>query len=319
MAAPFKNILIIGATGSIGSYVLAALLAEPTFTVTILKRASSKPTPLPPNTRAITVPDTYPTDDLISAFRGQDVVISCLTTLSTADQFRLIDAAIDAGVRRYVPSEYGLNNMRPDAQALNVVFHDKGAVQRYLREREDKIEWMSISCGMWIKWSMRNDFLGMHIPEKRFEVWDGGKGRFSVTTEENTALAVVRALVQIPGETKNRNVQIEEFVTTQEELFAEIERQMGEKLKAEEVDSAERIPALQRDYERGFVSAAYGLVEAGFVTGRYGGDLSKEGEISTEKLGLKRHSLQEVVADALASVVSVKESNSDSSASSSYM
>ncbi|KAK4032148.1 hypothetical protein C8A01DRAFT_50999 [Parachaetomium inaequale] len=266
MTPPFKNILLIGANGSIGSYILAALLAEPTFTITILKRASSKATPLPPNTRSITVPDSYPTANLIAAFRGQDVVISCLTTLSTADQFRLIDAAIAAGVRRYVPSEYGLNNMRPDAQALNVVFRDKGAVQAYFREREDRIEWMSVSCGMWIGWSMRNDFLGMHVPERRFDMWDKGVGRFSVSTEENTALAVVRGLVQIPGETRNRNVLVEEFVTTQGELLAEIERQMGERLVVEEVDSAERIPALQRDYERGFMSAAYGLIEAGFVT-----------------------------------------------------
>ncbi|KAH9886389.1 hypothetical protein F4778DRAFT_758854 [Xylariomycetidae sp. FL2044] len=50
-----------------------------------------------------------------------------MTSLSVAEQFRMIDAAIDAGVRRYVPSEYGLNNnMRPDSQALNSVSHDKG-------------------------------------------------------------------------------------------------------------------------------------------------------------------------------------------------
>lgn len=305
LPTPFKNILLIGAGGSIGRYILAALLAEPTLTITVLTRASSTST-LPAGVPSITIPDTYPTADLITAFRGQDVVISCLTTLSTSDQFRFIDAAVAAGVRRYVPSEYGLNNTRADAQALNVVFRDKGAVQAYLREkaREGVIEWMGVSCGMWIGWSMRNDFLGMHLQERpaRVEMWDGGVGRFSVTTEENTALAVVRGLVEIPEETKNRSVLVEEFVTTQAELFGEIERQRGEKLVVEKVDSVKKIAELQVAYERGDKTATYGLIEAGFVTGRYGGDLAKEGELFTEKLRLQRHSLQEVVADALASV-----------------
>jgi nucleoside-diphosphate-sugar epimerase len=302
---PFKNVLLIGATGSIGSYILRALLSTPSLTTTILTRASSKRAPtLPPNTtvRTITVPDEYPTDELITAFRGQDVIISCLTTLSVADQFRMIDAAIAAGVRRYVPSEYGLDNMRPEAQALNSVFRNKGAVQKYLRDREDRIEWMSVSCGMWIKWSVQHDFLGLRVGQKKVELWDGGVGRFTVMTEENTALAVTRGLTELREETRNRNVMVEEFVVSQKELVEEIERQMGVKFEVEEVDSRKRIAELQAAAEKGDGGAVYGLVEAGFVTGRYGGELSKEGEIFTEKLGLQRHSLQEVVADALASL-----------------
>lgn len=299
--APFRKILLIGATGSIGQHILQALLTDPSLTITVLTRASSTTTlPSNNNIRTVAVPDTYPTASLIPAFTGQDVVISCLTTLSTPHQLRLIDAAVAAGVRRYVPSEYGLNNARADAQALCAVFAAKGAVQRYLREREDRIEWMSVSCGMWLRWSMAHDFLGMRVRERRFALWDGGRGRFSVTTEGETAKAVLRGLTERAEETRNRNVLVEEFVTTQAELLAEIERQTGEKFEVEEVDGEERIRELQKAYEAGDEGAVYGLIEAGFITGRYGGDLSKEGEIFTEKLGLKRHTLEEVVADALA-------------------
>jgi uncharacterized protein YbjT (DUF2867 family) len=312
MSTPFKNILLIGATGSIGRYVLRALLSEPSFTITILQRASSR-TPLSPgaeNVRVITIEDDYPTPALVSAFRGQDAVISCVTTLSVANQHRFIDAAIAAGVRRYVASEFGLNNMRPDAQALNHVFRDKGAVQQYLRDKaaEDggKIEWMSVSCGMWLKWSAQNDFLGMRIRkkgERKFVLWDGGRGRFSVTTEENTALAIVRALTRLPEETKNRNVLVHEFVTSQKELLEELRRQTGEEIVVvEDVDSEKRIKELQAMEAAGDPNGTFGLIEAGFVTGRYGGDLEGEGEILTDKLGLERHSLEQVVADALASL-----------------
>jgi len=300
MTSPFKNVLLIGAGGSIGSVVLKAFVAEPSLSVTVLKRESSHAA-LPPHVASVTVPDSYPTDALIDAFRGHDVIVSCMASLSVSDQFRFIDAAIVAGVRRYVPSEYGLNNMFPEAQALNAVFRDKGAVQTYLRERaaEGKIEWMSISCGMWISWSMQHDFLGMRVRKNEVTFWDKGEGRFSVTTEENTALGLVNALIKIPADTKNTNVLLSEFITTPKELMAEIERQTGEKFTVDLIDSWTRIPELQARYASGEVAAVYGLLEAGFVTGRYGADLEKEGKLFNKRLGLKGHTLQEVVADAL--------------------
>ena len=80
-------------------------------------------------------------------------MVSALTTLVVSQQFRFIDAAIEAGVKRFVASEYGLNNANPEARGLSSVFDDKGRVQEYLREKEkDGLTWSSVSCGMWIGW-----------------------------------------------------------------------------------------------------------------------------------------------------------------------
>lgn len=297
--AGFKKILLVGATGSIGSVVLAALEAESSFTVTLLQRSSSK-AKLPSHLHVITIADTYPTDELVPAFTGQDVVVNCMTSLSVSDQFRMIDAAITAGVRRYVPSEYGLNNMRPDAQALNVVFHDKGKVQEYLRSKADQgvLEWMSISCGMWLKWSMVHEFLGMHVKEKRFVIWDSGEGLMSFTTEENTAAGLVRAL-QMPGETKNMNVLLSDFAISQKQLLEAIERIHGVGYATETIESHAFIEEKQAAVRNGHASATFSLIETGFVTGRYGGHLEKEGVIMNMKLGLPKKSLDEVVQNSL--------------------
>lgn len=295
----FKNILIIGATGSIGSVVLTALLAEPSFTVTILRRASSTGS-LPSPIKTIIVPDAYPKQDLITAFQNQDAIINCMTSLSVAAQRTFIDAAITAKVRRYIPSEYGLDNALPRAQALNSVFRDKGAVRAYLRSKEGEIEWMAVSCGMWLKWSMGHDFLGMHVKERRFVLWDEGEGVFSCSTEENTALGLVRALVVAPELTKNRNVSLSDFAVSQRELLRELERQTGEEAwKIEKVDSFALIAEKQKAVEEGDESATFALIETGFVTGRYGGHMEKEGEIMNEVLGLPKKTLEEVVAGAL--------------------
>jgi len=84
----------------------------------VIQRASSKSKLPQTRAKVISVPDTYPVEDLIAAFRGQDVVLNAITSLSVSEQHRIIDAAVSAGVKRYVPSEFGLNNLNPAAQAL---------------------------------------------------------------------------------------------------------------------------------------------------------------------------------------------------------
>jgi uncharacterized protein YbjT (DUF2867 family) len=295
----FKNILLIGASGSIGSVVLEALLKEPSFNVSLLQRKSSK-AKLPDHLNTITITDSYPTEELVAAFRGVDVVINCMTTVSVAEQFRMIDAAVAVGVQRYVPSEFGLNNMRPEAQALSSVFRDKARVQEYLRAKagEGAIEWMSISCGMWLKWSMARDFLGMHARERRFVLWDDGDGVFSCTTEENTAAGLVAALKR-RGETRNTNVFLSDFAVSQRQLLESLERVQGVKYATEAIDSLALTREKQDAASRGDTKAVFDVIETGFVTGRYGGFLEKEGEIWNARLGLPKKTLDEVVEAAL--------------------
>jgi uncharacterized protein YbjT (DUF2867 family) len=103
MSTPIKNVLIAGASGSVGTPILTALLADPSFTVTILSRASSRAT-FPPNIPVIKVSDAFTVSELTTAFKNQDAVVVALTTSSvTADgrdglAFRIIDAAVAAGV-----------------------------------------------------------------------------------------------------------------------------------------------------------------------------------------------------------------------------
>ncbi|RFN49906.1 hypothetical protein FIE12Z_5805 [Fusarium flagelliforme] len=302
MTSPFRNILIVGATGSIGAIMLDALVKEPSFNVIALQRSSSEGK-LPSNVRVITIDDSYPSEALVSAFSGQDAIVNCMTSLAVSDQLRFVDAAVDAKVRRYVASEYGLNNNKPEARALNSVFREKGEVQDYLRSKESTgLEWMSIACGMWIKWSALHDFLGMHIKEKKFVVWDDGEGWFSTTTEDNTALAMVNALTKKWEETKNRIVWLSDFAITQNMLLEAIERLSGEKFTVEEVNTDQLIKEKQAAVTAGDPYAIYSLIETGFVTGRFGGHLEKEGKIMNEDLGLPKKNFDEVVKAALKAV-----------------
>ena len=297
---PFKKVILVGAGGSAGAAILEALLAEPQLETTILARESSK-SKFPEGVKVIKIADSYPVEDLVAAFAGQDAVLNAMTTFTVKKQYRFIDAAVTAGVRRYMPSEYGLDNSNKDAQELTSVFADKGAVQSYVREKAaaGEIEWMSIASGMWVAWSVPVNFMGMDVPNRRFTVLDDGEGLVSCSPQENVGLAVVRALVAEPELTRNRTLFLQSFVTSQNEMVRELEKQLGEKLTVEHVKSDELIAEQKAQVAAGNLFANVALVSIGFMTGRYSGHFEKDQEILDEKLGLPKTTLAEQLAEGL--------------------
>ncbi|KAL4762066.1 aromatic alcohol reductase [Aspergillus foveolatus] len=291
------------ATGSLGDILLKSLLSEPAFKVTVLTRESSRGrTRITSAARVITTADSYPQEDLIRAFQGQDAVVNAITSFSVAEQLKFIDAAVAAGVKRYIPSEYGLDNNNSAARELSPVFRDKGRVQDYLRLKEDTgLTWTAIACGMWIGWSIRNNFLGLDYGTRTITLTDDGRGRFSTTTLANTALALNRILLS-PSSTANQIVFLSDFATTQVELVETIERLTGETWRRESVNTTEAIPALTEAWSKGSTEAGYGLINIGFTKGTYSGHFEPLYQLRNRELALPTRDLEEVVREALGEV-----------------
>ncbi|KAE8391424.1 hypothetical protein BDV23DRAFT_171610 [Aspergillus alliaceus] len=237
-AAGYHSILL---SGSLGGVLLNSLLSEPRIKVTVLMRESSKAHgSIPSAPRRL-----LPQEDLVKALCGQDAIVNAITSFSVAEQLRFIDAAITAGVKRFVPSEYGLDNNTPEAQELAPVFKEKGLVQTYLREKESSgLTWTAIACGMWTGWSLRNDFLGLDYPNWIVTFTDDGTGYFSTTTLANTA---------------------------QKELVETIGSLTGEIWQRKSINTEEAIPALKAAWEKGDAYAGYGLINIRFTKDDYSG------------------------------------------------
>lgn len=64
-------------------------------------------------------------------------------------QKSIIDAAIAAGVKRFVPSEFGVNTRKPGVEKTRVgeFLAGKRKVVDYLIQNEDKISWTGLSTG----------------------------------------------------------------------------------------------------------------------------------------------------------------------------
>ena len=146
---------------------------------------------------------------------------------------------------------------------------------------------------------MQHRFLGLHPAEKKIIFWDDGKGLFSTTTMNNTIKAVVNSLLLPSERTANRSLFVQDFATSQAELLAAIEKICGEKWSVETVNSEAIVADARKRLADGDVSATYDLIQTGFVTGRYGGNLGNEGPLDNELLNLQPTNLEDVVREGL--------------------
>ena len=313
MAAPLKRIIIIaGASGSVGAPVLEALLAEPSFTVTILSRESSS-AQFPAHVPVIKVSDAYTLPELTSAFTGQDAVVVALSTSPVVAggkdglAFRLIDAALAAGVKRFIPSEFGANNLDPRARSLVPIYDRKGEMLEYLITRaEDSngaLTWSSISCGSWLDWALdpsrSGNFLGFDVKARTATMWDSGRARFAITTSTNTGRALAKTLLN-PDMSANKQIFLADFTTTTREIVESLERQIGESFKVEEKESGPAIKEWRAQYDAGDLGAAFPLLALSFGADvDIGYDFEKEQEVWNSKLELPHVTLDEVVREAV--------------------
>ncbi|KAI4146986.1 MAG: hypothetical protein LQ340_005736, partial [Diploschistes diacapsis] len=62
--------------------------------------------------------DDYPEAGLVAAFKCQDVVIATVTIQGIGQQKPVIDAALKAGVKRFVPFEFGTDTFKENGRDL---------------------------------------------------------------------------------------------------------------------------------------------------------------------------------------------------------
>ena len=148
MTSTIKNVLLIGAGGHLGPAILSAFVADSRFRVSILTRHSSTSV-FPPDVKVHRISDDYPEAELLEPFQGQDAVISIIGTAGLALQRSFIDTAIKAGVKRFVPSEFGGDTENEKATAIiPQYFQPKLETVEYLKTREEEgLTWTAFVTG----------------------------------------------------------------------------------------------------------------------------------------------------------------------------
>ncbi|RFU25305.1 hypothetical protein B7463_g11042, partial [Scytalidium lignicola] len=293
MAQEIKNVVLIGAAGNLGSHTLQALLSSP-FNVSVLSHPDSKST-FPPN---VTVHRTeYTTEKLVPIFKGQDAIVSTIGTFQIGLQKTIIDAAIQAGIKRFIPSEYGCDTNSSRVLEIAPILKGKADIAAYLKEKTSSgLTWTAIITGPFfdMKGSVKG-FLGLDINTHTATVWDHGNERFATSTLPQIARAIVGVLSH-PAETSNKYIYISSFDVTHNELVATAEKITGAKWKREDVKSEEKIKIGLDGLAKGNFSVVGLLLRAATFTKEGTGNLEAKYGLSNELLGLPKENLEEVLA-----------------------
>ena len=163
---PLPSVLVIGASGNLGRVLIPHLLAAG-HTVSALTRSTSTSTATLPE--AITVHRTdYSHGSLLAAFRGVDAIVSVTSTYSTATQKNIIDAAVEAGVKHFLPSEYGVDTSQPSISEVLPPALMKQETVAYLRTKESAgLSWTALCVGAWFDWPLGARSLPPSLPDSR--------------------------------------------------------------------------------------------------------------------------------------------------------
>ncbi|KXH53677.1 isoflavone reductase [Colletotrichum simmondsii] len=239
-----RTVAVVGASGLVGLRVVKALL-EKGFEVTAISRETSTATF--PSGVAVRKADLSSVGSLTAAFAGQDAVISAISTVAVivpGSQDPLIDAAIAAGVKRFIPSEYGLNTRTLEGEILGDWLKSKTAAVDYLIKKakaNPSFTWTGIGTSLFFDWSITRGIYGISLENKRITIFDSGNQKVSTTSLAFLAEGIV-AVLQHPAETANKYINIVEFEVTQNQLHKLFEEETGSKFTVEHktADEAEK-------------------------------------------------------------------------------
>lgn len=99
----------------------------------------------------------FSNEDLQSAFKGQDVVISALGATGFGEQKKLVDAAIGAGVKRFIPSEFSSSSQDAEIIRLLPLFGQKSELIDYLKTKQSSgLSWTGVATSLLFDWVSHN-------------------------------------------------------------------------------------------------------------------------------------------------------------------
>ncbi|KAA8642910.1 hypothetical protein EYZ11_009049 [Aspergillus tanneri] len=211
--APTK-VALAGGTGNLGRAVLKALL-DADFEVTVLSRSSQKPV----DERATIIEVDYDSlDSLTSALSDHDIVVNTIGRAPTEVGIRLIDAAVVAGVKHFLPSEYGTDTTHEKVRKVPLCA-GRVAIQEHLKKvaRESSLFYTLLIPGAFLDYGLQTGFI-LNLAGPVADLYDGGDRKFSTTTLPGIGKAVV-GIIRNPEATKNSAVFVSEADVSQNQML----------------------------------------------------------------------------------------------------
>ncbi|CAG8705320.1 12634_t:CDS:2, partial [Acaulospora colombiana] len=194
---------------------------------------------------------------LRGAIQGQDAALITLNGWTTLEKNSktIIDIAIEEGVKRVIPSEFGID-MHHWPGTEHTFFTPQINVSTYLKEKAAAglIEYTSVSCGFFFDWSLKLagdfQFTGMDIPNKTATIFNGGNAKANLTNQDSVVHAILYILSDL-SILKNQDLLIHDFFVSQNEILEVLEQETDSKWTIKDVDAEALLKESQAGLDKG--------------------------------------------------------------------
>ncbi|KAH8744001.1 hypothetical protein F5883DRAFT_722431 [Diaporthe sp. PMI_573] len=279
----FKKVALLG-KGRLGSAILEELVNNG-FTVTVLSRNPSGMKDLPSGVEAAQV-DYSSQDSLVEALRRNDVAIATFASAAVMNQELIIEACIKAGVKRYIPADWGSLSTDPKARTLPINY-PLAQVQENLKKKADTglLDYTIFSVGAFLDYMLEYPFI-LDVNTSSIQIFDNGEHPFSSTSVHSVGKAVAGAL-NAPEATKNRNLLIHDTILTQAKVLAIAKKYSPPAVQWTEtrVDAQQELEQALKNLEKGPTdfNLIFPLLKAALLSGKY---RAAYPEVDNELVGL---------------------------------
>lgn len=135
-----------------------------------------------------------PVEELAGHFRRFDTVISCVGFVAGAGaQFKITRAVLNAGVKRYVPWQFGVDYNAIGKGSAQDLFDEQLDVRALLCAQE-RTEWLVISTGMFTSFLFEPAFGVVDLARNTVHALGSWDTQVTVTTPKDIGLLTARIL-----------------------------------------------------------------------------------------------------------------------------
>ncbi|KAH8666472.1 CipA protein [Xylariales sp. PMI_506] len=239
--AHITRVAVVGATGSVGSFIIKALVAAGKHKVTAITRTDS--TAVIPEGVQVAKVDYNKPATLVDALRGQEALVITMSPRAPRDQqSKLIDAAAEAGVPWVIPNEWG-NEKENQSVAEETMLAAPSAAARARIEERGVSSWIGVICNFWYEFSLGGgvNHYGFDFANRSAVFYGDGTVRVNTTTwpQVGRAVANLLALKTVPegpddksptlSGFRNKFVYISSFTVSQQDMLDSVLRVTGAK------------------------------------------------------------------------------------------
>jgi hypothetical protein len=202
-------------------------------------------------------------ESLQLAFAGQDLVISTMAGGDSEQQNRIIDAAVAAGVKRFIPHEFGHDTMNRAIRRRIVKYAGRAKVVDHLQQvskSNPDFEWAAAATGCTLDTTLISGDLGFDFEWQSATIHGIGTELFPASSLQRVG-QVVASMIQHWSAVRNQYIYAAGVLTSANEILRSAEKAMRREWTVGNYDVEECIREGETRIQRGYPDSGMFLLE----------------------------------------------------------